>query len=228
MVGDRRRPPSALEGRHGTHSDVGLFGVDHPAGPRFALVPSDEAVVTPCDTVDHTRRFADVEFTSATCGYITEASPEMLSAVEQHALTLAAAEALGIAHAALDVALVHARERQQFGKPIGTYQAVSHRIVDAYADAEIARSLVYWAVQCVDTQDGDAAKAVPAAKAAATAATVRACESAIQVMGGVGMKWEHIIHRLYKRALWLDSFIAGQTELYRRVADQVLGTTVPV
>jgi hypothetical protein len=47
-------------------------------------------------------------------------------------------------------------------------------------------------------------------------------------MGGVGMKWEHIIHRLYKRALWLDSFIAGQTELYQRVADQVLGTTVPV
>jgi alkylation response protein AidB-like acyl-CoA dehydrogenase len=73
-------------------------------------------------------------------------------------------------------------------------------------DTELARSLVYWAAWCVATGDAQAPVAAAAAKSFAAEAAVAACERSIQVHGGIGFTWEHILHRYYKRAQWIDSF----------------------
>ncbi|MDQ3983373.1 MAG: acyl-CoA dehydrogenase, partial [Actinomycetota bacterium] len=97
-------------------------------------------------------------------------------------------------------------ERKQFDKPIGSFQAVSHQVADAYMAVELARSLAYWAAWCVDEGDSQAPAAVAAAKSSAGEAAVTACEKAIQVHGGVGFTWEHVLHRYYKRAQWIATF----------------------
>jgi alkylation response protein AidB-like acyl-CoA dehydrogenase len=139
-----------------------------------------------------------------------------------------ACEAVGVAQRALELGIDHARTREQFGKPIGVYQAVSHALADTYGDVELARSLAYWAAWCVAEGDAQAAVAAAAAKAFATEAAVAACERAIQVHGGTGFTWEHPLHRFYKRALWLEGFGSRPAELRAEVADAVIGVTVAV
>jgi alkylation response protein AidB-like acyl-CoA dehydrogenase len=155
-------------------------------------------------TVDPTRRFQNAEET-----------PRFRAA--------AAAEALGVAQRALDLGVQHAKTRLQFGKPIGTYQAVSHPLAQTYTDVELARSLVYWAAWCVAEEDVRAPLAAAAAKAFATEAAVVACERSIQVHGGIGFTWEHPLHRFYKRALWLEGFGRRPAELRLEVAEALLG-----
>ena len=137
-----------------------------------------------------------------------------------------AAEAVGIAQRALDLGIEHAKTRVQFGKPIGTYQAVSHQLADTYTDVELARSLAYWAAWCVAEEDEQAPIAAAAAKAFATEAAVAACERSIQVHGGIGFTWEHALHRYYKRALWLEGFGVRPAQLRLEVADALLGVPV--
>jgi alkylation response protein AidB-like acyl-CoA dehydrogenase len=139
-----------------------------------------------------------------------------------------ACEAVGVAQRALELGITHASTRQQFGKPIGVYQAVSHKLADTYADVELARSLAYWAAWCVAEDDEQAPVAAAAAKAFATDAAVSACERAIQVHGGTGFTWEHPLHRFYKRALWLQGYPTTPAQLRAEVADAVLGVTVGV
>jgi alkylation response protein AidB-like acyl-CoA dehydrogenase len=117
-----------------------------------------------------------------------------------------ACEAVGVARRALELAVEHASTREQFGRPIGVYQAVSHPLADTYAESELARSLAYWAAWCVAEDEPQAPLAALAAKAYATEAAVAACERAIQIHGGIGFTWEHVLHRYYKRALWLEAF----------------------
>jgi alkylation response protein AidB-like acyl-CoA dehydrogenase len=143
-----------------------------------------------------------------------------------HARAAMAAEALGVAQRALELGVEHAKTRMQFGKPIGTYHAVSHQLADTYADIELARSLTYWAAWCVAEDDEQAPVASAAAKAFAAEAAVAACERSIQVHGGVGFTWEHPLHRFYKRALWLEGLGVRPPELRLEVADAMLGVTV--
>jgi alkylation response protein AidB-like acyl-CoA dehydrogenase len=134
----------------------------------------------------------------------------------------AAAEALGVAQRALDLGVEHAKTRLQFGKPIGTYQAVSHPLAQTYTDVELTRSLAYWAAWCVAEEDERAPVAAAAAMAFATEAAVAACEHSIQVHGGIGFTWEHPLHRFYKRALWLEGFGSRPAELRLEVANALL------
>jgi alkylation response protein AidB-like acyl-CoA dehydrogenase len=138
----------------------------------------------------------------------------------------AGAEALGVAQRALDLGVEHAKTRTQFGKPIGTYQAVSHPLAQTYTDVELSRSLVYWAAWCVAEEDERAPVAAAAAKAFATEAAVAACERSIQVHGGIGFTWEHPLHRFYKRALWIEGFGVRPAQLRAEVADALLGVAV--
>jgi alkylation response protein AidB-like acyl-CoA dehydrogenase len=137
-----------------------------------------------------------------------------------------AAEAVGIAQHVLELGIQHASTREQFGKPIGVYQAVSHQLANTYADVELARSLAYWAAWCVAEDDEQAPVAAAAAKAFAAEAAVAACERSIQVHGGTGFTWEHPLHRFYKRALWLSGLGSTPTELRAEVANAVLGAPV--
>ncbi len=119
-------------------------------------------------------------------------------------LAAVALEAVGIGSKATELAIAYVSDREQFGKKIGTYQAVSHAIVDAYVAVELARSLAYWAAWAVAEDDEQADLACAAAKSQAAEAAVRACETSIQVHGGIGFTWEHVLHRYYKRALYLE------------------------
>jgi alkylation response protein AidB-like acyl-CoA dehydrogenase len=135
-----------------------------------------------------------------------------------------ALEAVGIGSRATELAIAYASEREQFGKKIGTYQAISHSLVDAYVAVELSRSLAYWAAWCVAEDDEQAALATMAAKAQATEAAVLACEKSIQAHGGIGFTWEHPLHRYYKRALWLEGALGYGREQRAEVAASLLSS----
>jgi alkylation response protein AidB-like acyl-CoA dehydrogenase len=141
---------------------------------------------------------------------------------EHEQVAALALEAVGIAQKALELGVEHAKTREQFGRKIGVYQAVSHRLADTYVETELARSLAYWAAWCVAEGDELAPVAVAAAKAYAGDAAVAACERSIQVHGGMGFTWEHVLHHYYKRALWIQAF-GGYARVHRaRVAQHLL------
>ena len=146
----------------------------------------------------------------------------VLPEIRNRTLAALAIEACGVARRALEYAIEHATTREQFGKKIGGYQAVSHPLADAYTQVELGRSLALWAAWCVAEDDSQAAVACAAAKAYASEAAVAVCETAIQVHGGIGFTWEHVLHRLYKRALWIESFSTSATRLRAEVASHLL------
>jgi alkylation response protein AidB-like acyl-CoA dehydrogenase len=121
-------------------------------------------------------------------------------------LATLALEAVGIGKKALDLAVEHAQNREQFGRKIGAYQAVSHQLANTFVETELARSLAYWAAWCVAEGDEQVSIAAAAAKAYAADAAVAACERSIQVHGGIGFTWEHVLHEYYKRALWIQAY----------------------
>ncbi len=133
-----------------------------------------------------------------------------------------ALEAIGVGTRALELGVEHAGSRQQFGRPVGVFQAVSHALATTFVELETARSVAYWAAWCVAESDPQAPVAAAAAKAKATEAAVAACERSIQVHGGIGFTWEHVLHRLYKRAQWLERFGGGPAELRALVAAAIL------
>jgi alkylation response protein AidB-like acyl-CoA dehydrogenase len=133
-----------------------------------------------------------------------------------------ALEAVGIGSRATEMAIAYVSEREQFGKKIGTYQAISHSVVDAYVQVELARSLAYWAAWAVSEDDEQADLAVAAANAQASDAAVLACEKSIQAHGGIGFTWEHPLHRYYKRALALQAAHGYPRELRAEIARSLL------
>lgn len=181
---------------------VDLFVVTTPDGPY--AVQAAHAEIIPRTSIDGTRRPAEVRFDRAPARAL--GTPETLAALRDHARAAAALEAVGVARRALDLLADYARTRRQFGKPIGVYQAVSHKAADIYVRLQEARSLAYWAAWCVDSGDAQRELACPAAKAHAAETAVFACEQAIQGHGGIGFTWEHVLHRYYKRAQWLAAF----------------------
>jgi alkylation response protein AidB-like acyl-CoA dehydrogenase len=144
------------------------------------------------------------------------------AAPEHERLAALALEASGIAQRALELAVEHAKTREQFGRPIGVYQAVSHPLANTYVEAELARSLAYWAAWCVAESDEQTPIAVAAAKSYAGDAAVAASERAIQVLGGIGFTWEHPLHTYYKRALWIQAYGGYSREQRAKIAAWLL------
>jgi alkylation response protein AidB-like acyl-CoA dehydrogenase len=144
--------------------------------------------------------------------------------VRRRLLAALALEAVGVGAKAIELALAYASEREQFGKKIGTYQAISHSLVDGYVAVELSRSLAYWAAWCVAEDDVQVDLAVAAAKSQAGEAAVLACEKSIQAHGGIGFTWEHPLHRYYKRALWLEGALGYGREHRAEVAASVLSS----
>ena len=146
----------------------------------------------------------------------------VLTEIESRSLTAQALEACGVARRALEYAVEYASTREQFGRKIGVYQAVAHPLADAYTRLELSRSLALWAAWCVASEDPQASLAAAAAKSSASESAVAVCETSIQVLGGIGFTWEHELHRLYKRALGIESFGASGTRLRAEVAAALL------
>jgi alkylation response protein AidB-like acyl-CoA dehydrogenase len=152
----------------------------------------------------------------------TDAAEGNWDDVRRRLLAALALEAVGIGSKVTELAIAYAGGREQFGRKIGSYQAISHSLVDAYVAVELARSLAYWAAWCVAEGDEQVDLAVAAAKSQAAEAAVLACEKSIQAHGGIGFTWEHPLHRYYKRALWIESALGYGREHRARIANALL------
>jgi alkylation response protein AidB-like acyl-CoA dehydrogenase len=152
----------------------------------------------------------------------TEAAQGEWPEVRRRLLAALALEAVGIGSKVTELAIAYAGEREQFGKKIGTYQAISHPLVNAYVAVELARSLAYWAAWTVAERDELADEAVAAAKSQAAEAAVLACETSIQAHGGIGFTWEHPLHRYYKRALYVEGALGYGREHRAEIAEFLL------
>ncbi|MGH3379809.1 MAG: acyl-CoA dehydrogenase family protein [Actinoallomurus sp.] len=178
------------------------------ASSGLYAVDAAEASVTVHGTIDGTRRVADVRFSDVPARVLAsgEEARVLLGKIRDRAYAALALECVGVAQRALDLLVAYAKEREQFGRPIGVYQAVSHKASNVYVQLQEARSLAYWAAWCVSEDDEMARQACLAAKSLAGETAVFACENAIQAHGGIGFTWEHVLHRYYKRAQWLAAF----------------------
>jgi alkylation response protein AidB-like acyl-CoA dehydrogenase len=128
--------------------------------------------------------------------------------------TFTAADLLGSASRALDLSVQYAKDRVQFDRPIGSFQAVKHRCADMLVDVEGMRSTVYWAAWCVGAGDDEAHVAASTAKTWCSDASRRVMSSALQVHGGIGFTWEHDLHFFMKRAQ-LDQLTFGDATYHR-------------
>jgi alkylation response protein AidB-like acyl-CoA dehydrogenase len=181
---------------------------------------------TPLATLDLTRQQATIQFTDAPARLVAD-SGEAARVIE-HAFhvgsVLLAVEQVGAAQHLLDLAVEYAKSRLQFGRPIGSFQAVKHRLADVMVDIEHARSAAFHAIWALTDGSDDAALAASIAQATASAAFVRAATDAIQTLGGIGFTWEHQAHLYFKRAT-TDAALLGNAEQHRsRVAELVLDT----
>jgi alkylation response protein AidB-like acyl-CoA dehydrogenase len=194
-------------------------------GPSLHVVDRDGPGVTRTElpTVDRTRRLSEVTFDGAPGRVVAGDAGEILRGIGHRASAAMAVEAVGAAQAALDRAAEHVTAREQFGRAIGSFQAVSHQLADSFMDLENARSLAYWAAWAVAEDDPEAPRAASTAKAFATEAATAVCERAIQVHGGIGFTWEAPLHRYYKRALWLSGYLGWPREHRAAVAADLLG-----
>lgn len=153
------------------------------------------------ETTDLTRNWAHVRLTGAR-GRKLEGGPagEALASIEPVATVLVAADALGVAQRMLDLTVAYAREREQFGTPIGSFQAVKHGAVDMLVDVEAMRSATYFAAWSVAARRSDAATVAAMAKALCTSAACRVADGALALHGAIGFTWEHDLQFFYKRA----------------------------
>ncbi len=164
------------------------------AGEGARLVEPDDAELERLDLIDSTRAYYRVR---AEGGDPVPGEIARAGAIGQVAI---AAELVGVAQRALDMATHYAKEREQFGRPIGSYQAVSHRLADMLWAVEEARSLTYYAGWVADAEPESLGLAASMAKARASDAAAAVAHDAIQTFGGIGFTWEHDVHYLLKRA----------------------------
>ncbi|MFF5282862.1 acyl-CoA dehydrogenase family protein [Streptomyces sp. NPDC013171] len=188
----------------GAEAGVLLVAARSGAGVSLFEVPVDgtgvdrEAAVT----MDSTRAQARVVLTEAEGRLVGAegAGDRILSHVLDLACTALAAEQVGAASRCLDVTLAYAGERVQFGRTIGSFQAVKHRLADAYVLVESARSAALGASLAAATGDPELSRRAAAAKSACSEAFSTVAGEMIQLHGGIGITWEHDAHRYFKRA----------------------------
>jgi len=183
-------------GGRNPESGISLFLVDMKA-PGVACIP--------LVGIDQTRRLCEVSFTRVSLpldsmlGGRDTAWPVLLRALDKATVALCA-EMVGGAERGLEMCVDYAKTRVQFGRQIGSFQAVKHKIADMKLLVENAKSVVYYAAWAVDTDAPEAARAASMAKAYCSDMFTRVTADAIQVHGGVGFTWDHNMHLYFKRA----------------------------
>jgi alkylation response protein AidB-like acyl-CoA dehydrogenase len=199
---------------------------------RRHIVERDAAgvTVTPEVSIDLTRRLSSLRFEGvqvAPEASLPGAAADYLPVFLRACVALAA-ESTGVAQRALEMSVEYAKDRQQFGRPIGAYQAVSHRCAQMLLETENSRSAVYGAAWAADAEPESLPLAACMAKAYASDAGWRVPDAAIQVHGGIGFTWEHDLHFFLKRGR-ANAATFGDAKWHReRVADAVLaGETAP-
>jgi alkylation response protein AidB-like acyl-CoA dehydrogenase len=206
-------------------------------GISVALIPAAAAGVTiqPHVTLDLTRPMSRVELSGVTVSREQLlGEPGAAGGAVEEALDLArialASEALGGAERVLEMTTAYAKERQQFGRPIGSFQAIKHRLADMMIEVEAAKSAAWYAACVADERRAELAEAAAVAKSYCCDAFFDCAANAIQLHGGIGFTWEHEAHLYFKRARATATLLgspAWQRErLVRRFASGAAATPI--
>src|SRR6201998_1315733 len=224
--GEIRAVPAAAE------ASVLVLPVAIDSGEEWVVLRADQLEIEPVRSVDPLRPIAHVRANAVEVG--DDAVLRNLSVVAAHALisTLLSAEALGVARWSTDTAAQYAKIREQFGRPIGQFQAVKHKCAEMIADTERATAAVWDAARAVDeaSQNNWDTAASGVEFAAAVAATLaptaaqRCAQDCIQVHGGIGYTWEHDTNVYYRRALILAASFGRSSEYPQKVVDTATTT----
>ncbi len=196
---------------YGPSADVVVVPAHTGEGPAlFAVAPSDRPRSEPA--MDRTRSLGRLALQGEPA--LRLGGGEAVEAVLDRAATALCTEMLGAAERVLHMSVDYAKDRVQFGRPIGSFQAVKHRCADMLVDVEGMRSACYYAAWAVGAGDPDASAAASAAKVWCSDASRRVMASGLQVHGGIGFTWEHDLHLFVKRAQ-LDQVSFGDATAHR-------------
>jgi alkylation response protein AidB-like acyl-CoA dehydrogenase len=156
----------------------------------------------PLVSLDMTRQLCDISLDDAPARLVTAgpAAQAALTAGLSAGAVILAAEQLGLAQRCLDMTVSYVKERRQFARPVGSFQAVKHRLADLWTTITLARAASRYAAACLARGDDDTPVAVALAKSACCDAAVTAAEECVQLHGGIGFTWEHPAHLYLKRA----------------------------
>ena len=183
--------------------------------------------VTPLKTMDQTRKLGEVRLRGVKAaptdivGEVNNGWP-VLAAAGDRAKVALAGEMMGGAQKVLETTVEYTKVREQFGRPIGSFQAVQHKCANMMVDVEGAKSAVYYAAWAVSNDAADARTAAAVAKAAASDAYRRVAADGIQVHGGIGFTWEHDMHLYFKRAK-SSEFTFGDANFNRDIVAESIG-----
>jgi alkylation response protein AidB-like acyl-CoA dehydrogenase len=216
---------AVLDGQNADLLVVSARAADGPAGTTLLAVRADAAgvEVRAVDGHDLTRRHADVVLDGAPAtaiGVEGGADRALARALDLGAVALAA-ESVGAAARCLEMAVAYAKERIQFGRPIGSFQAVQHKCAEVLLELESARSAAYWSwwVASQEAADlGELAEAASVAKATCGDALTRAAAESLQIHGGVGFTWELDCHLYFRRAKAAERLLGDPVRHRARLA----------
>jgi alkylation response protein AidB-like acyl-CoA dehydrogenase len=230
--------PVATRARDGALTGTKTFVPDAGAADVLLVSGSDEAgvglfaveagaagvSVEPGESVDGTRSHATVTLDGAPARRLGNGNATgIVGEVVDRMLVALVTDGVGAAQAALDLAVAYAGERVQFGRPIGSFQAVQHLCADMLQALELGRAGAYYALWACDAGDpAESHRAAVMAKAFSGDAFARVGASGIQVFGGVGFTWEHDVHLFYKRLLTLQEAYGDATDFLEELAGLVL------
>jgi alkylation response protein AidB-like acyl-CoA dehydrogenase len=182
-------------------ADVLVVPVSGPEGLELHTVSRTAAgvEVSPVLALDMTRPLAHVRFSNVAPSPVGPADGPIGEALRT-AAALLASEQLGVAQWCFDTTLAYAKQRKQFGRAIGSYQAIKHRLADLWFEVSAATAVARYAADTCARGDGDAATAAALAQAYCSGIAVHAAEECVQLHGGIGMTWEYAAHLYLKRA----------------------------
>jgi alkylation response protein AidB-like acyl-CoA dehydrogenase len=191
--------------------------------PALVAVEANGPGVTvePLATLDQTRRQAMVRLDAAPSTVLATGPDALARARDLHSVALAV-ESVGAAARCLEETVAYLKERVQFGRPIGSFQALKHRCADLATELEAARSTAYYATWAVDGAPEELPVVGPLAEAVAGAALLHVAAEAIQMHGGIGFTWEHDAHMYLKRAK-ANELLAGGRRGLRTLVGQRAG-----
>ena len=197
----------------GASAQLLVVAATTPSGPAlFTVEPEGSGVaVERVTTTDPSRRVATIHLERCAARMVVEDAAAALDRARSIALVLLAAEQTGIAEACLEVAADWARQREQFGRPIGSFQAIKHKLADVRLELEAALSASMYALWAADSSPAELPVAARIAAVTCGEAAVRSAQENIQVHGGIGATWEHPAHLYLRRAL-LDRLLFGDTQ----------------
>ncbi|MEU7305493.1 acyl-CoA dehydrogenase family protein [Streptomyces sp. NPDC007206] len=214
----------------GAGADLILVRSQTPAGPRlFACEPTpDTCARTPRRVLDETRRQALVEFRGAPAAAVTtaEGTTDAVAATLDTGRAALAAEQVGGSGHALDATVEFVKRRHQFGRPIGSFQAVKHRLADVLVALEAARSASAYATACVAIASPQLPVAAGAAAVVCSETFRRATAEYVQLHGGIGFTWEHSAH-LYVRRARSSEVLFGTADRHRARLAGLIGLAIP-